>query len=31
VKSFKKANEDGEMQTMAEEGLEDYLKTLEHK
>lgn len=31
VKSFKKANEDGEMLTMAEEGLEDYLKILDHK
>jgi hypothetical protein len=31
VKSFKKANEDGEMISMAEEGLEDYLKILDRK
>ena len=31
VKSFKKANEDADMMTMAEEGLEDYLKILDRK
>ena len=31
VKSFKKASEDGEMLSMAEEGLEDYLKILDRK
>lgn len=31
IKSFKKASEDGEMLTMAEEGLEDYLRILDRK
>ena len=31
IKSFRKATEDADMLTMAEEGLEDYLKILDRK